>query len=110
MTMIKVVNEMRIKKGRTKEVLALFAKAKSVHTFEGFIIMEVLEKENTEDYDELHISTTWKNHASFKTWRESRAMQKSHSTKNDKKQAGSDSPIIGTELSIYQVPIQHLPA
>ena len=37
--MIKVVNEIRIEKGRVEEVAKRFSTAKSVHTFDGFVLM-----------------------------------------------------------------------
>lgn len=82
--MIKVVNVLSIKKGRIDEVAAKFQEPKAVHTFEGFELMEVLKNENLEDHDELLISTNWKDHASFETWRESRKNQKAHDAESGK--------------------------
>ena len=108
MTMMKAVNKLRIKKGRTEEVLQRFEKPKSVHTFDGFVVMEVLKKTDNEEYDELFISTTWEDHAYFETWRGSRATEKAHSSKKEKQDADS-SPILGNELSLYEVVFQHRP-
>ncbi|MBP2258632.1 antibiotic biosynthesis monooxygenase [Virgibacillus alimentarius] len=110
MTMIKAVNTLRIKKGRTEEILARFKTPKSVHTFEGFVFMEVLKKENTTDDEELQICTTWKSQAYFDAWRESRASKKAHAAKKKQEQKSEDSPILGSELSMFEVSIQHEPA
>ncbi|MEK4301422.1 antibiotic biosynthesis monooxygenase [Oceanobacillus sp. FSL W8-0428] len=106
--MIKVVNTLRVKKGKVNEVAALFQKAKAVHIFDGFVFMEVLIKENTAEYDELQVCTTWDDHASFEVWRESRETRKAHESQN--KEEKEDSPILGTELSIFEVFVQHHPA
>jgi heme oxygenase (staphylobilin-producing) len=107
--MMKAVNTLRIQKGRTDEVIPLFSKAKSVHTFEGFVLMEVLKKESAEEFDELLISTTWKDHSYFDAWRESRASEKAHASKKDQKRKLEDNPIISSELSTFEVCIQHHP-
>ncbi|RKD25817.1 hypothetical protein BEP19_02450 [Ammoniphilus oxalaticus] len=108
--MMKAVNTIRIQKGRADEVIARFAKAKSVHTFAGFIFMEVLRKENTEEYDELQICTTWEDHASFEAWRESRAAEKAHTQQNNPSQKQENSPILGAELTTFEICVQHHPA
>lgn len=110
MTMMKAVNTLRIQKGRTDEVIARFAQAKSVHTFAGFVIMEVLRKENTDEYDELQICTTWEDRAYFDAWRESRSSEKAHRATKESKQKQTDSPILGSELTTFEVCIQHHPA
>lgn len=101
-------NVIQIKKGHVDDVLARFRVAKSVHTFEGFIIMEVLKKVDHPDYDELKICTTWENQSYFEKWLESRSAQKAH--EQEKKEKPAESPILGNQLSIFEVAIQHLPA
>src|SRR5699024_6132670 len=103
MTKIKAVNTLHIKKGKADEVLELFAKPKSVHTIDGFILMEVLKTENTEEYDVLQICTTWEDASYFEIWREGRAARKAHAAKEEGEQTKKDSPILDTELSIYEV-------
>ncbi|WP_040287366.1 antibiotic biosynthesis monooxygenase [Sporosarcina koreensis] len=114
MTQMIAVNVISIEKGRAKEVADRFANPKSVHTFPGFIRMEVLQKENLEDHDELHICTTWNEEADFKNWLESRANGKAHGEQQEKKPAadgeGKSNPILGAELSTYTVVHRHLPA
>lgn len=106
--MIKAVNEIRVKKGRVDEVAPRFSTAKSVHTFDGFILMEVLIKENTGEYDVIEVCTTWEDHASFDAWKESRATKKAHASGGSEEKSG-DNPILGAELSIYEVFVQHHP-
>ncbi|AIF43070.1 antibiotic biosynthesis monooxygenase [Virgibacillus sp. SK37] len=108
--MMKAVNTLRIKKGRTEEVIARFKTAKSVHTFDGFVLMEVLKKENTEEHDELQICTTWEDQSYFDAWRESRASEKAHAANKEDQQEPEDNPILGSELSMFKVCVQHHPA
>lgn len=108
MTMMKAVNTIKIKKGRSDEVLARFMKPKSVHTFDGFVLMEVLRKENTEEYDELQICTTWEDQSYFDAWRNSQAIEKAHARSKNIDQ--DDHPIISAEVSTFEVCVQHHPA
>lgn len=108
--MIKAVNTIRVKKGHVNEVAEKFNKAKAVHTFEGFVLMEVLIKENTEEFDEIEVCTTWEDHSHFEAWRESRSTQKAHEAKNKYKEDKEDNPILGAELTTYEIHVQHHPA
>lgn len=95
-------------KGKVDEILARFQTAKSVQTFEGFILMEVLKKEDCAEYDELKICTKWEDSKFFDLWLESRASQKAHAKKSEEKV--EESPIISSELTTFEVAIEHLPA
>lgn len=106
--MLKVINAIHVEKGRADEVLARFSSPKAVHTFEGFVFMEVLQKNDSPDYDELHICTTWEERKHFDAWLEHRNYGKAHSKQNAK--PAKDSPIIGNELSTFDVIHQHRPA
>lgn len=108
--MIRVINRLQIKKGHLNDVLFRFSSPKAVHTFDGFVFMEVLEKKNVEDHDELHIATTWEDEASFEKWRDSRKNEKVHN-QEEKKDSGKkkDSPIIDFEISVYNIHHRHLP-
>lgn len=109
MKMMTAVNTIRIKKGRADEVISRFQTPKSVHTFDGFIRMEVLKKENSEEHDELKICTTWADHSYFQNWLDSRDSKKAHGEKKEQKPEG-ESPILGAELTTFEVAVQHLPA
>lgn len=107
------VNVICIEKGKGAAVAERFAKPKSVHTFSGFVRMEVWLKEDTEDHDELHVCTTWEDAKYFTEWREKRAIEKAKIRAEQKKNQGSTpphNPILGTELSTYVTMVQHLPS
>lgn len=109
--MITAENVIQIKKGYVDEMLDRFRVAKGVHTFEGFIIMEVLKNVDHPDYDELKICTTWENQSYFESWLTSRNAQKVHEKEQKKgKENPEASPILGNKLSIFEVAIQHHPA
>lgn len=108
MKMMTAVNTIQIKKGKVDEIIARFATPKSVHTFEGFILMEVLKKENSTEYDEIKVCTTWEDRSYFDKWLESRESQRAHGQKSEQK--SEDSPIIGSELTTFEVAVQHKPA
>ncbi|MGG0643218.1 antibiotic biosynthesis monooxygenase [Sporosarcina gallistercoris] len=113
MSQMTAVNVIRVEKGRAQEVADRFAKPKSVHTFPGFLRMEVWMKENLEDHDELHICTTWEHEKYFKEWLKSRENDKSHGESTQKQGTTGESEanmILGAELSTYVTLVQHLPA
>lgn len=113
MSQMTAVNVIRIEKGKGAEVAERFSKPKSVHTFPGFVRMEVWLKENTEDHDELHVCTTWDDKKYFTEWREKRAIEKAKiRAEQEKNLTGTPphNPILGTELSTYVTMVQHLPA
>lgn len=107
MKMMKAVNTILVKKGRAEEILARFQTPKSVHTFEGFVLMEVLKRENSLEHDELQICTTWEDRMYFDHWLSSRESQKAHGRKNEQK--SEDNPIIGSQLTTFEVVYQHKP-
>ena len=108
--MMVAVNTIRIQKGKGEEVASRFAQPKSVHTFEGFIRMEVWMKEDSPEYDELKVCTTWEERRFFDNWLESRESQKAHGSGNGRPASSEPSPILGNELTTFTVKAQHLPA
>ncbi len=113
MRQMTAVNAISIEKGRAQEVADRFAKPKSVHTFPGFVRMEVWMKENIEDHDELHICTTWEDEKYFKDWLKSRENDKAHGQSAQNTETASEAksnPILGAKLSTYVTLVQHLPA
>ncbi|GKV66104.1 MULTISPECIES: antibiotic biosynthesis monooxygenase [Sporosarcina] len=101
------INTIFVEKGKGEEITSRFLKAKAVHTFEGFIRMEVLLGEEVEDRDEVKVCTTWEDRKYFDSWLHSRENAKSHDAKAP---SAEKSPILGNELTIFDVKVQHLPA
>ncbi|PID21745.1 hypothetical protein CSV61_08575 [Sporosarcina sp. P3] len=113
MSQMTAVNVIRIEKGKGQEVAGRFEKPKAVHTFEGFVRMEVWMKEDVEDHDELHICTTWEDEKYFEAWRKKRAVDKAQARAMQEQNPSvqpEQNPILGTELSTYLTLVQHLPA
>ncbi len=108
--MIMAVNTIKIKKGRADEVLARFAQPKAVHTYEGFVWMEVLKSLNEEEYDEIKVCTTWESEDAFQNWANSRATRKMHDESPTAKKQQEDSPMLGAKLTKFEVVHRHAPA
>ena len=105
--MIRIVNTIKIKKGRVNEVLPRFERLHGVQEFEGFIGLEVLKSEEEKDYDEIKVCTTWEKHEDFKAWTNSDAFKARHQKRTKSKDANVDSPVIGAQLTTFEVAIQH---
>lgn len=105
--MIKVVNTIKIKKGRTDEVLPRFEKLHGIQSFDGFLGLEVWQKENAGEHDEIKVCTTWEKREDFEAWTNSDAFRARHEKREKKAQNPKDQAVIGAELTTYQVPIQH---
>ncbi|ARK22352.1 hypothetical protein CSV69_08120 [Sporosarcina sp. P26b] len=99
------INTIYVEKGKGEQITARFAKAKSVHTFEGFIRMEVLLSEEGEERDEVKVCTTWEDRQFFDKWLHSRENAKAH----DAKAPQGPSSILGNEVKTFDVKVQHLP-
>lgn len=102
------INTISVEKGKGEHVTARFAKAKAVHTFEGFIRMEVLLNESLEAHDEIKVCTTWEDRQFFDNWLENRNKTKKQESKDPN--PAEPNPILGTELSLFDVKVQRLPA
>src|SRR5699024_7595228 len=109
MRSFKDINKMKKKGGRAQEVINRFEKAKSIHTFNGFLFMEGIEKVNTDDFDEVEICTTWSDKASFNAWQHSASYVKAHKPIEEREKRGEDNPIIESGIDFYVVHIQHMP-
>lgn len=107
MVMMKAVNTIRIKKGKANEILPRFRTPKSVHTFEGFILMEVLIRENSPEFDELQVCTTWEDHKYFEKWLMSREARKVHRKERGLKL--EDSLILSSQLTTFEIAVQYKP-
>ncbi len=109
MKCFKAVNKMKIKEGRAQEVIERFKKSKSIHTFDGFLFMEVIEKINTSEFDEVEICTTWSDKSSFDAWQNSTSFVKAHKPIEERDKRGEDNPILESGVDFYAVHIQHEP-
>ncbi|AXI01225.1 hypothetical protein DV702_00455 [Sporosarcina sp. PTS2304] len=100
------INTIFVEKGKGEQITSRFAKAKAVHTFEGFIRMEVLLSEEHEERDEVKVCTTWEDRKFFDDWLHSRENVSAHNSKA----SSEPSPILGNEVTTFAVKVQHLPA
>ncbi|GIP60395.1 antibiotic biosynthesis monooxygenase [Paenibacillus woosongensis] len=107
MVMMKAIQTIRVRKGRVNEVLSRFRTPLPVHAFEGFLLMEVLIKDNSRECDELQVCTTWEDRRYFDKWSTSRAARTLHSKVRELKP--EDSPIIASELATYEITAQYEP-
>ncbi len=103
---VKLVNTIRTKKGFGEAVAQRFATPKSVASAQGFIRMEVLINEKNHDYDEVKICTNWDTKSDFNAWFTSEEAVNTH--KRVAKE--EDSPMLGNDVSIYEVKYEHYPA
>lgn len=110
--MIVVTNTIQIKKGHAHAVAERFSNPKGVHTMPGFIRMELLLTENTEENDELKVVTTWENRESFEGWVNSDSFKQAHAHRKPSPEQGGERPaqgsgegpiMLGSKLSTYQV-------
>ena len=109
MQYFKAINKLTIKEGRAEEVMKRFEKSKSIHTFEGFIFMEVMKKLHTKEGDRVEICTTWKDRASFDAWQHSTSFVRAHKPIKEREDRGEDNPIITSRVDFYDIHIQHTP-
>lgn len=133
--MILVENRIEARKGYGEAILERFRTPKNVHTFPGFIRMDVLHAENADGNEEIRVCTTWENEEAFQGWANSDSFRGSHAKRAEQgnaqgqgqphgqahghgtggqsgqaEAAESASPIIGNKVTIYQVVASHLPA
>ncbi|MFB9329116.1 antibiotic biosynthesis monooxygenase [Paenibacillus aurantiacus] len=135
-TVIVVENRIEVRKGYGEAILERFRTPKNVHTFPGFIRMDVLHAENAEGNEEIRVCTTWESEEAFQGWANSDSFRGAHAKRAEQanaqeqaqpqaahghghgaggrpgqtESAESASPIIGNKVTIYQVVASHLPA
>ncbi|MBO7744506.1 antibiotic biosynthesis monooxygenase [Paenibacillus sp. MWE-103] len=124
--MILVENRIEVKKGFGEGVMERFRQPKMVHTFPGFVRMDVLYSVNEAGNDEIRVCTTWENEDSFQAWASSQAFRGAHGRRDEESarsagetpsgqarggspQANEGGPVIGNKVTIYQVFVSHLP-
>ncbi|WP_342591600.1 antibiotic biosynthesis monooxygenase [Paenibacillus shirakamiensis] len=134
--MIVVENYIEVKAGLADLVLERFKSPKSVHTFPGFVRMDVLHSKLNDETEVVRVCTTWENEEAFHAWSSSDSFRHAHNRRAEAKQsessdiavtstsahgahgAGKDSkngepstgPITGNRVTIHQVVVTHLPS
>lgn len=98
--MIVVTNKIKTKLGFAEKMAPLFTRPGALQEMKGFIKVEVLVTKNIPDYDELNVNMYWEDIEDFRQWRTSNAFKEAH---KDSNQPGQESPIIGSEIIMYEV-------
>ncbi|MGM9986841.1 MAG: heme oxygenase [Bacillaceae bacterium] len=102
--MIIIQNLIKTKKGFAEKMAPRFIKGNDLETFEGFIKIEVLVKQNLPEHDELHVNMYWENNESFMVWKNSDSFKNAHKRPEaNSEEAKKDSPILGSQLSTFDV-------
>ncbi|QJC51474.1 hypothetical protein HGI30_07875 [Paenibacillus albicereus] len=85
-----VENRIVVKAGFAEAVLERFAKPKQVHTFEGFVRMDVLHgKSENEGEEEIRVCTTWRSKADFEAWASSDSFRGAHAKRQEQQAEGA---------------------
>ncbi|CAM4519492.1 heme oxygenase (staphylobilin-producing) [Paenibacillus endophyticus] len=104
--MIVVTNTIKVKKGYGETVANRFENSKGIDLSPGFLRMEVLFTEGLEECDELKVSTTWENKASFEGWVNSDSFRQAHAYKGSHKSAEgkqTECVMLGSQLTTHRV-------
>ncbi|MGM1023257.1 MAG: heme oxygenase [Bacillota bacterium] len=101
--MVIVTNTSKITPGNAHLLIERFNKEGKVEKMEGFLGLEVLLTENTKDYDEVTISTRWKEKENFQGWTKSEAFRESHSHRQ------IPDYILDNKITFYEVKIVRYP-
>ena len=98
--MIAVINRLPVKEGMADQVVERFANGKGfVQTFPGFVSMEVLRAEETDD---VVVITRWREKADFDAWVASDAFKMAHG------RGGSGGLLRGhPQMGTYEVAVKH---
>ncbi|WP_232313175.1 MULTISPECIES: antibiotic biosynthesis monooxygenase [Paenibacillus] len=92
---ILVENVIKVKAGFGEAVLERFAKPKQVHTFKGFIRMDVLHGKAADGDEEIRVCTTWESKADFEAWASSDSFRGAHSRRDGESGGGEQAPANG---------------
>ncbi|WP_050613473.1 heme oxygenase [Bacillus testis] len=102
--MIVVTNRIKVKTGMAEKMAGRFTQPGPLQSMKGFVKVEVLITKNLTDYDELNVNMYWEDMDSFSVWRNSDAFKQAHKRPEpDSDAAKKESPIIGSELLMYDV-------
>lgn len=81
--MIIVENRFEIRAGAAEAILERFRSPKSVHTFPGFVRMEVLHAALTDETEEVRVCTAWENEEAFQAWTNSDSFRHAHARRGE---------------------------
>lgn len=76
--MVIVTNTSQITPGNAHKLIERFDKVGKVETMQGFLGLEVLQTQNTSDFDEVSVVTRWSTKEDFQAWTRSSAFKESH--------------------------------
>ncbi|WP_246120445.1 antibiotic biosynthesis monooxygenase [Cohnella terricola] len=112
--MIVVENRIEVKAGFGVGVIERFRTPKSVHTFPGFVRMDVLHSTNESGNEEVRVCTTWEKEEDFQAWSNSDSFRHAHAKRAEaaasrSEEEAANNPILGNKVTIYQVAVTHLP-
>ncbi|MBM7565183.1 heme-degrading monooxygenase HmoA [Paenibacillus sacheonensis] len=123
--MIVVENRIEVKAGFAEAVMERFKAPKSVHTFQGFVRMDVLHAATSEGTEEVRVCTTWEKEEDFHAWANSDSFRHAHA-RREAAQGGehgrthgegggeapkdaANGPIVGNKVTVYKLVASHLP-
>lgn len=105
--MIIVTNTIQAKPGYGNVIRERFKSPKNVHTFPGFVRMELLQTQGIEEYEEFQVCTTWDNKEAFDAWVQSDSFKQAHAARREN---GNGDQVIGNKITLHEVIVSHLPA
>lgn len=111
--MILVENRIEVKAGMAEGVLERFRKPKTVHTFPGFVRMDVLHAKVDDETEEIRVCTVWEKEEDFHGWSNSESFQHAHAKRAEAastSHAHGNNPIVGNRVTVYTVEATHFPA
>lgn len=89
--MILVENRIEVRAGSAEAILDRFRSPKNVHTFPGFVRMEVLHAVISEEAEVIRVCTTWESEADFHAWTNSDSFRQAHSRRPEQGQSSQES-------------------
>ncbi|MCD9024441.1 antibiotic biosynthesis monooxygenase [Cohnella silvisoli] len=105
--MIIVTNTIQVKPGYGDIMRERFKTPKNVHTFPGFVRMELLQTQGLEEHEEYQVCTAWDNKESFDAWVQSDSFKQAHA---QRRESGNSEMVIGNKITLHEVIVSHLPA
>jgi heme-degrading monooxygenase HmoA len=100
--MIAVFNRLPVKEGAAGQIVERFANSRGhVQGFPGFVSMEVLSSEGTEEADEVLVITRWQSRDAFDAWVGSEEFKRAHG-----RGGGGDLLRGHPQMSTYEVAVE----